>query len=737
MDGVEQIFGAALKESVLKETAASDAVPPSAPVGAPAENTDDVTPTTQPMLHLATRVMSAFRVNVEHRRSSGVTDRLQYALDANACKYSDRQLAALASVGIPFDLAKKLYSPVTFAKTRAAKSMLIDLVNSVTDPLFVIDHSPWPDVPAFVEKNVLESAVRDINAIFQGLQERNETLSPQAEQELLDVIGEAIPARKDMMRNECEAFARDCAKRMQKKVWDIMVEGGWEEAFEDYIANVCQFGTGFIIGPCPRVVAANRCREGKNGVRRYVREFVLKPVYESVSPMDCYPAPDARNPSDGAFCIRVKYSAESLWRFCDAGASKEKNGEGWNAATVRDILSRHPNGGVRLYEHPEDPRKREAEMNGTESSDDCTFEGVRCFISIRGSDLEEIGIVRNHDGRKILRNDYYHVEAIVIDGHTVYCRILDARVGVPVSKGVFYELPGSFWGESIADKLQQVQTLQNNTCKALFLDLAGTGSMFYINDASRLVDKSVGATSFSPYKTIAFDNGSWGPGVASTGAPIGVLDVPSKAAALVNEWNMWQSQADNDSGIPRFAEGGTAGAQGALRTSGGLAQVSEHMMRGMKMVMTITDKGIIRPVAQKTADWVLAYDDDMDLKGDVYVRTVGLIGRILRAQRDQQRLQFFNMVISNQYLQQIVPPKGVVALMRPLIQDVDINPDDILPDENYAKWLEDVQRLKVLASAETPGDQNAAQGGGMQSGVAPVEQPPSVPGGVEERRAAA
>jgi hypothetical protein len=109
-------------------------------------------------------------------------------------------------------------------------------------------------------------------------------------------------------------------------------------------------------------------------------------------------------------------------------------------------------------------------MNGgSGDSDDCTFEAVRCFLSVRGSELAEIGIVKNRDGKKIVLGDFYHVEAIVIDSKVVYCRILDARFDVPISKGVFYELPGSFWGESIADKLRFVQMMQNNTAKALFL----------------------------------------------------------------------------------------------------------------------------------------------------------------------------------------------------------------------------------------------------------------------------
>ena len=105
----------------------------------------------------------------------------------------------------------------------------------------------------------------------------------------------------------------------------------------------------------------------------------------------------------------------------------------------------------------------------------------------------------------------------------VYCRILDARFDVPISKACFYELPGSFWGESIADKLAFVQMMQNNTGKALFLDLAATGPMIWINNAQRLLDKSPAATQWSPYKTVAFGDELYTPSGATGSFSVGSM----------------------------------------------------------------------------------------------------------------------------------------------------------------------------------------------------------------------
>jgi hypothetical protein len=330
------------------------------------------------------------------------------------------------------------------------------------------------------------------------------------------------------------------------------------------------------------------------------------------------------------------------------------------------------------------------------------------------------------------------VECVVIDDKVVYCRILDDRMDVPISHASFYDIPGAWWGESIADKLRLVQTMQDNTAKALFLDLAGTGPMFWVRNAGMLRDKSPAATQFRAYKTVLFDEPMFPQG-GSSGIPMGTLDIPSRARELALEWDMWNQQADNDSGIPRFAEGQSAGQSGALRTSSGLAQFNEHMMRGMKQVLTLFDNGIIRTAVRRTADWELIFGDDMSLKGDVYVLPVGLIGRIMRVQRDQQRMQLFNMIVSNQFLLQLIGPKGIMALLRPSLKDLDVNPDDILPSEQRVAFMESIEQLKQLAMAEEQGPQG---GGEMQTQGAPpgVAQPPQVEmpqGGVAERRAVA
>lgn len=698
------------------------------------------------MGRLANYVLSTWRIAVDHRRESGVDAKLRYALLSQTCQYTEDQKAKMRAAGID----PRIYAPITATKVRAAKAMLVDIFNSSGEWPFTISPTPDPEVPAQVEEEAVADIKRELAAIFNQLEQMGvQQLGPQEQVLLNQIVETATNNRYDEIMNHKIAFARQRAKRMERKVQDIMAEGGWLKAFNEYVDYICTYGTGLIVGPIPRVMPVNKCRENrKTGSRIYKREYKVIPTYEAINPCDCYPAPDAKDIEDGPLCIRVKYTANEMRQYvthCKRGNSDKA--EGWMPDTIRSLLDRYPKGGLKIDSDPYDPIRRNAEKNGTEDPNDCTLEGIRCFASIKGSDLIEFGVTRKNDGKLINYDDFYRVESIVMGGFVVYCRIIDDRLGLPVSKGVFYELPGSWWGESVADKLCLVQSVMNNSIKALMQNMAvASGPMYWINDVSRLLDKSPDGLKFRPHKVWPFQTSMMG----NSGAPLGVVNVPSNASELLSVWEKMRVQADDDSGIPAYTYGQSSG-QGALRTASGLAILTEATSRGMKMVISCTDRLVTRDQVQKTCNYILLYDYDLDVKGDVEVHAAGVMGKILKAQQDQQRLQLFNSIVGNPLLTQIIGARGIMALLRPSIQDVNINPDDVIPSEERLKQLELVQQLQQICAAtqaKMQADQNAAQmaaanGGGGAGGGAPVqgEQPEKIDalpqGGVEERRSVA
>ena len=741
METIEEIFGVALatadsgdgNKTVSNTGVANDEPKPAA-----------VVPTTFPMGRLASFVQETWRIAVDHRRTSGVDEKLRYALLSQTCQYTDEQKTKMRAAGID----PRIYSPITATKVRAAKAMLVDIFNSSGEWPFTVSPTPDPDVPEKVAEEAEKEIGRELENVFTQLEQMGvQQLGPQENAILQRIVEQATQNRYDEIMNQKISFARTRARRMERKVQDMMAEGGWIKAFNEYVDYICTYGTGLIIGPVPRVMAVNKCIESKKTAsRKYKRIYRMIPTYEAVNPCDCYPAPDAKDVEDGPLCIRIKYTANELWQYVThCGRTNSDKAEGWMPQTVRALLDRYPKGGLKIDSEPYDPVRRDAEKNGTEDPRDCTLEGIRCFASVRGSDLIEFGVTKTMAGEEIKYQDFYRVETIVIGGFVVYCRILDDRLGLPVSKGVFYELPGSWWGESVADKLCLVQSVMNNSIKALMQNMSvASGPMYWINDISRLSDKSPAGLKFRPHKVFPFQSSMMG----NSGAPMGVVSVPSNASELLAVWEKMRIQADDDSGIPAYTYGQSSG-QGALRTASGLAIFTEAASRGMKMVISSTDRLVTRDQVQKTCNYILLYDLDLSLKGDCEVHAAGVMGKILKAQQDQQRLQLFNSVVGNPILTQIIGARGIMALLRPSIQDVNINPDDVIPSEERLKQIELVQQLQQICAAtqaKIQADQNAASmaganGGGNvpqaepNTGVMPEKpETAAVPGGVAERR---
>ncbi len=731
MNAAEEIFGVALAASGGPQPVAT------ATGGAVfrADERMSEVPTTVAMTNLATRVMRNWRTNVDYRKECGVDAKLRRAILVQTCTYSDEQKEKMRRAGI----GEEVYSPITSTKTRGAKALVMDMFIANGEYPFTLRPSTDPELPKRLEEEAKESVTLDIAKVFAALQRTASQFTPDGQRMLGAMIDNAYSSRYDELQNRREQMAKARAQRLEKRVKDYFDEGGFVDAFQDYVNCVCIYGTGFIRGPVPLVREVNVHRTVR-GVPRIARELRVVPSFESVNPFDVYPAPGARDIEDGPLCIRVEYAADELARCASKAPSKRgatDKANGWLWHTVRAILDRHPNGiGVKLFADPVDTARRQAERRGTEHPDDCMMEGVLCYDAVRGAELAELGITRNRNGKAIEYDRFYNVETIVMDGHVVYCRVIDDRLGRPIVKGVFYELPGSWWGESIADKLNLVQSTMNNAIKALLRNMAAaSGPMYYINDLSRLSGNDL---TVKPHKVWGFQSSMASALGVSSGAPMGVMDVPSKASELLAVWERMKTQADDDSGIPAYTYGQTSGNSGAMRTAQGLAIFTEAASRGMKMVINTTDRLVTRRLVRKTVDYIMLYDPDFEIKGDCEVVPTGIMGKILRAQQSQERIAFLNLVRGDPDLKQIIGPKGLVALMRPSVADLAINPDDVLPGEERIRELEKIQLIRMLSAAQNGGEEGQAPQGADDGMAAPDMggQPPA-PGSVAERRSAA
>jgi len=685
-----------------------------------------VIPSSEPMSRLANFINTQFLINSEHRRTSGIDDRLLRALRACEGEFSSEVIEEMRKIGI----SPEMYDKLTDTKRRAAMSNMMDIFNAPSDKPWEIKPTPWPEIPESAQKLAVELTMRGMMQVAQitGI------MPPQ------DVIFRAAQERMEEILNAEEEWAKDRGKRMDKKCHDQLVEGGWLGTFAKYVAYICTYGTGLIKGPFPRVVMTNACKETKLGTLKFSTTLKEMPCFEAISPWDAYPSPMAREITDGYLCVRVRYTSDELSRFASK-TQGTKNVEGqWMPDTVRALLARYPKGGIKIDPQPHDVLRRQLEKDGMDNGNDCKMEGIEFYGQVDGNMLRELGIWKTSDGKTIDPYDYYEVDCITIGRYVVFCKIIDPRIGRPISKGIFYEKPDSWWGGSIADELAMLQRFANTTMRNIVMNSAMTsGSMFYVNDASRLLDKSEEAFKVKPWKMFVFTQSMMG----QNGSPIGVLDVKSHLTDLLATMEWVEKKADARSGIPSLTYGVNLSG-GAGRTVGGMSMLLDAANKGMKMVINCTDRHVVRNVLKMLVSYNLINDEDISIKGDFNVNPSGVMGLILKEQESSRRRAFVAMV-ANPMMFPIVGPKGIAVILREEAKGMGLNPDDVIASAEKLEELEMIQQIQMLNSQQPQGqpegqppmgpqDQSQAVAQGMLPNSQAQVMAPQ--GGVAERNGA-
>ena len=693
-------------------------------------------PTTDALRQIACSVMTDFQVNSDHRQVSGVDEMLVNSARAARMKYSPHQEAVLKAA----NLDTRAYPPLTPMYMRALQSMLVNIISQSGDKPYSLSPTPRAEVPKSVTKRIYEQISKEILQFFanQGGQ-----LTPEEEQLFyIAIIGRTSELYDEIVHKENE-WAKERCDRMDVKIHDQMIEGDFMAEFAKFVRFFCTYGTG-ILTFAPRVIPTAKCKEsGSLDAIKYTMEYKRIPVFEAINPWDCYPAPNAKSIDDGPLCIRVRYTANTLWQYADASDEAETQ-DGWQRNTVRALLARYPRGGVKIVQQTFDLERRSLERDSIVSNaNDCTLEGVRRIASVRGSELISAGIDKTPSGEMIIQNRYYKTDITVIGDYVVCCRVVDDRMPFPVVKAVLYQVPDSWWGESIADILCSCQGMQNNALKNLTLNIAfSSNPVFVCSNVDRAVSlDGKPALLIRAGRMIGFRKDASG----NVGSPIDMLQAKDNTAVCISLMKEAVSMANDYCGIPLHALGSSANLNaGAARTASGMSMLQESALRTVNMSLIVLGMDAIVPCVKILNVYNLLYDKDMSIKGDVNVAPSGLMGKILREAESQKRLQLFNALGGPQMVAPALTVESFFELLRPELEAVGgINPDKVIPSKERMEIIQellDITRAAQAAQQQMAPVQGQGQpqvGGKQQLPGIEQEPKPPAPGTVAERRGAA
>jgi len=575
----------------------------------------------------------------------------------------------------------EIYMMIFATKARQFKALLTDvLVGSGAEKPWTFKPTPLPELPP-----------SEVNQIMQAVYQE----ALQAEMSGMPASVEDIRQRLQDAKASLEArimeSARREAERAEMAVEDLLLEGGYLEALDQFIDDLAVFKTAFIKGPVMHKANELAWVPGENGTWRAEVQSKTKAHWYRVDPLMMYPSPWATSVHDSFLFERHRLARGSLSALIGV--------EGYSDDAIRAVLQEHGVGGLHNW-LAVDTERAEAEGRHTDaagvfSSDQ--IDALQYWGSVSGKMLREWGMAAEEvedDERE------YEVELWVV-GNWVIKAALNPD---PLKRRTYYgdgfsRIPGAFWHNSLFDVVRDCQDMANAAARSLANNMGiASGPQVYV-----MVDRLAAGeeiTELYPWKihqVIADPSGS-------TAAPIGFFQPSSHATELMAVFEKFSQMADDYAGLPKYMSGLSGGEGGAGRTASGMSMMINNASKQIKQTVSSIDLHVISPMVRGAYHHVMQFAEGSSLAGDLQVQARGALSLIAK-ESAMVRMNEFLAATGNPIDMQIIGLDGRAEVLRHAAKRLDLNVEKVVPSATVVKQRAAVAQQQALMQ------QMAAQGG--------------------------
>ena len=561
-----------------------------------------------------------------------------------------------------------IFIQLTSVKCRAATSWLRDtLLGSGSDKPWSMDASPEPELPDEISQGLQAKLSQELMQAMQS------TGAMPTEEDLVSIAANMKDEAMELNREE----SAKRIKRMERKMEDQLLEGGWYEAFNEFIEDIVTFPFAVMKGPVKRRRKVMKWEEGK-----LVPSEVIRNEWERVDPFNLYWAPWAWNVNDGYVIERHRMTSDDLQSLLGV--------PGYNDDAIRTVLDEFTGGGLKEWLWVDSARATAEGKVSTEATNtDDLIDALQLWDSISGKLLVEWGVPEEDIEDQALS---YPCEVWLIGG-TVIRAVLnyDPLARKPYYLTSYEAKPGSVDGKGVADLCRDSQAMVNATARAMANNMGiSSGPQVGVN-ISRL-PSGEDITDMHPWKIWQFQSSEFNDGTP----PLSFFQPSSNAQELMAVFEKFSERADEDTMIPKYMTGGHT--PGAGRTSSGLSMLISNAGKGIKQVINNIDKKVIVPAIERLYHDNLRYADDPDLVGDVNISARGASSLVVKEAEAIRRNEFLQLVLTNPMAQQIVGMDGAAELLRDAAMNLNTNPDRIVPDRQKISTMQ--QQAQVIAQLQ-------------------------------------
>lgn len=635
---------------------------------------------------LAARVKEAFTQSQEGRQP--VERRMVDAVYARRGEYTPEKLAEIRESGQP-----PIYMMLASGKMRQVESLLRDvLLGSGADKPWTTDPTPDPELPpAAVQALVQQLAMEVQQAMASGF-------PPSVE---------AAQARLRQLKDEIAPLvfeeARKSAARMETRMEDQLLEGGFARALDQLITDIATFPTAFMVGPLPRNrPALSWGRDGQLQVRQRIQLD-----WERFDPFDVYPAPWATDIQSGPLILRHRLSRKALNELIGV--------EGYDESAVRKVIEDFGSDGLRQWLAVDSQKEAAEGRIGGATTHSELIDTLQYFGDASGQMLVDWGMDKSQvpDLTK-----EYQVEAWVVGPHVIKAVLnADPLARRNIYAVSFQAVPGSVWGNAPYDLMKDCEAMCNGAARALAANM-GISSGPQVGILTNRIPAGADVTEMYPWKIWQFESDPMG----SSAAPITFFQPQSNANELMGVYEKFSLLADEYTGIPRYMAGFNGGEGGAGRTASGMSMMITNASKVIKQVLGSIDACVLTPLLERLHYYNMRYGEDPDLKGDVRIRARGAMALVTKEAAIQRTNEFLQVAAAFPQLQQLMGVEGLAEVVRPLTKRLDLNPDRVVPPlpvlrQRMAQEAEQAMLAQAQAQQAQPSASRKAGGDTLQDGT--------------------
>ena len=615
------------------------------------------------------------------RNSQGISERLLQALRTYKGEYDATTLQAIKEFG-----GSEVYARVTSTKCRAATALLRDVYLGADRP-WDVEPTPHPTVPKDVESDIQQLVQIEVSTMMQAG---------------APVDQQAVADRVSLLRKQGERAAKKVAveeaERAGERLDDILTEGGFYEAFAEFLIDLPIFPYAVIKGP---VVRRKEQTKWVNGQPQ--RHSVPRMFWDRVSPFDLYWSPGASHRLQADFIERIQLSRAEL--------ASCKGLPGYNDEAINEVLDRSYSSGFHDWWDTIDTARSSMEdrerwaRTSTNLIDTAEFTGY-----VSGRMLREWGKSEEEIPDPL---EEYFVTAWMVDRFIIKVQLnRTTNNSPPYYVSSFEKIPGAMIGDGLPDLLEDVQTICNASARALVNNVSiASGPQVVINDSVLQPHEN---DNLYPWKRwhVNYD-----PTMVTAGVtPVDFFQPQSVTAELMGVYKEWSMMGDEISAIPRYMTGNEK-VGGAGRTASGLAMLMGNASKTLQNVAASVDRDVIEPLLMDLFDMVMITQPGV-FKGDELIVVKG-VNHALKREQDRMRQLEFLQLTANPIDQAIMGPTGRASILRSVASNLGLEHERVLPDDEEIRAAMEAQAQVQQAA---PGQAQGGAGGDPQNTPRPKDQ---------------